>query len=154
MSAASVAGKGRTMRRIALILTAASAAAALGAGPALADASSDEASLFGRWRNPKNTVHLEIRPCGSKACGYVVWASDKAKADAEKGSGKPLIGMQLFQSLKLDASGVWRGRVFVPDRNRTFSGSAEPIDGKTLRAKGCLFGSVLCKTQLWTRLGA
>ena len=55
---------------------------------------------------------------------------------------------------EIDASGVWRGRVFVPDRNRTFSGSAEPIDGKTLRAKGCLFGSVLCKTQLWTRLGA
>jgi uncharacterized protein (DUF2147 family) len=152
MSAAAAAGKGQDMRRIGLILTAAWTAAALGAGPALAETADAEAALFGTWRNPKNTVHLDIRKCGAKACGYVVWASEKAQADAKKGSGKPLVGMQLFQSLKQDKSGVWRGRVFVPDQNRSFSGSAEPIDDKTLRAKGCLFGSVLCKTQLWKRV--
>lgn len=121
-------------------------------GAALADTSPDGASLFGVWRNPKNSVHVDIRHCGAKACGYVVWASAKAQADARKGTDKPLIGMRLFENLDPGKSNIWRGRVFVPDQNRTFSGSAQPLDGKTLRAKGCLFGSVLCKSQIWTRI--
>ena len=32
------------------------------------------ADLYGRWKNPKNSVHVDIRPCGESACGYVVWA--------------------------------------------------------------------------------
>jgi uncharacterized protein (DUF2147 family) len=151
MSAA-LAAKGMKMRRFAQFLAFAAAAAAL-AGPALADDGKDAESLFGSWRNPKNTVHVDIRKCGgATACGVVTWATAKAQADAKKGSGKTLIGMQLFQGLKPDKSGVWHGRVYVPDKNMTFAGSAEPIDGNTLRAKGCLFGNVLCKSQLWTRL--
>jgi uncharacterized protein (DUF2147 family) len=134
------------MRRIGQLF-ALSAATALLAGPALADSP----SLFGSWKNPKNTVHLEIRRCGDgSACGVVIWATPKAQADAKKGSGKTLIGQQLFQGLKPDRSGVWHGKVYVPDKNMTFAGSAEPIDGKTLRAKGCLL--MLCKSQVWTRL--
>jgi uncharacterized protein (DUF2147 family) len=138
------------MRRIGQFFATAAAVAAL-ASPALAN--EEPGALFGSWRNPKNTVHVEIRKCGGGgACGVVVWATPKAQADARKGSGKTLIGMQLFQGLKPDGDGVWRGRVYVPDKNMTFSGSAEPVDGNTLRAKGCLFGGILCKSQLWTRL--
>lgn len=135
------------MRRIGRLLTLTAAMAML-AAPALAD----NPTVFGTWKNPKNTVHLDIRRCGGSgaACGFVIWATAKAQADAKKGSGKPLIGMQLFQGLKPDKSGIWRGKVYVPDQNHTFAGSAEPIDGKTMRAKGCLL--MLCKSQVWTRL--
>src|SRR5438067_525501 len=47
-----------------------------------AAASESHNELFGVWRNPKDSVHVEIRPCGASACGYVVWAAAHAQADA------------------------------------------------------------------------
>lgn len=116
-----------------------------------ADAAPAQNDLLGVWRNPKNSVHLDIRPCGPSACGYVVWASARAQADARKGSGRDLIGLQLLQDFAPNAHG-WRGKVFVPDLNRTLTGSARSIDADHLEAKGCLIGSILCKAQVWTRL--
>ena len=109
------------------------------------------ADLYGRWKNPKNSVHVDIRPCGESACGYVVWASEKAQEDARRGSGKELVGMQLLRDFKPSGKG-WRGKVFVPDLNRTFSGAARLKDDEHMEAKGCLVAGVLCKEQVWTRL--
>lgn len=130
---------------VAMIALAASA-------PALADGQDSTPPLFGIWRNPKNSVHVDIRSCGPGACGRVVWANAKAQADAREGSGKNLVGLELFRDLKQDNDDVWRGKVFVPDLNHTFVGSAETIDYNTLRLKGCVFAGVLCKTQLWIRV--
>src|SRR5438874_1528740 len=86
-------------------------------GVAAASAASAAANdLLGVWRNPKNSVHVDIKPCGASACGYVVWASPKAQADARKGSGRELVGMQLLQDFAPNPHG-WRGKVFVPDLN-------------------------------------
>lgn len=106
--------------------------------------------LLGVWRNPKNSVHVDIRPCGASACGVVVWASAKAREDARRGSGRELIGMQLFQDFTR-AADEWRGKVFVPDLNRTLAGAARVVDDNHLEAKGCALG-VFCKTQVWTRV--
>jgi uncharacterized protein (DUF2147 family) len=115
-------------------------------------AAAEEPTLYGTWRNPKNSVHVDIRPCAQGACGYVVWASAKAQRDAREGGTANLVGMQLFRNFSPRKNGVWQGKVFVPDLNRTFTGTAEPVDAKTLRAKGCFIANVLCKTQLWTRI--
>lgn len=125
--------------------------AALASVACASQASAAEGDLFGVWRNPKNSVHVDIRPCGGSACGYVVWATDKARADALKGSGKELVGLQLFRDFKR-VQEEWRGRVFVPDMNRTFSGAAKLRDQTHLEARGCALGRVLCKNQLWTRV--
>jgi uncharacterized protein (DUF2147 family) len=113
----------------------------------------DPASPFGLWRNPKGSVHVEVKPCGDGACGYVVWASDKAKEKASKAGAPELIGLQLFRELTPDESGAWKGKVYVPDLNRTFTGRAKPLDDQTLKAQGCLVAGVLCKSQIWTRMG-
>jgi uncharacterized protein (DUF2147 family) len=122
-------------------------------GAVTSAASAAEPDVFGVWRNPKNTVHLDIRPCGPTACGYVVWAAPKAQADARRGSGKELVGMQLLRDFA-PAGRSWRGKVFVPDMNITLSGAARPIDGSHLEAKGCLVGGLICKAQVWSRVGA
>lgn len=115
----------------------------------------DEASaIHGIWRNPKNSVHVDIRPCGSGVCGYVVWASEKAKKDALEGGTASLVGMQLFRNFVLQQDGVWRGKVFVPDLNGTFSGTAKLVDSSTVKARGCLFANILCKSQTWRRVDA
>lgn len=130
---------------VAVLTVGTAASASAGALPLTSD---------GTWRNPKNSVHIQLRPCGAEICGYVVYASDKAEADARQGGSGKLVGQQLLRGFKVDDKGVGHGKVFVPDMNATFSGSAELIDARTLRAKGCLLGNLLCKSQLWTRVDA
>ena len=106
----------------------------------------------GVWRNPKDSVHIALKPCNGQICGYVIWASPKAEAAAQKGGTPKLVGAQLLRGFVVDDAGIGRGKVFVPDLNATFGGSAQLIDARTLRAKGCLFANVICKTQIWTRI--
>ena len=107
---------------------------------------------YGVWRNPKNSVHVEIKDCGGRTCGYVVWANADAKEDARKGGTENLVGLQLFRDFEPAKNGVLRGKVFVPDLNHTFSGTAQFVDDTTLKARGCLFANVICKSQTWRRV--
>lgn len=134
-----------------LLISLAVAATILPGAAALAAEREQAPAVFGVWRNPKNTVHVDIRPCGAKACGVVVWATAKAQEDVRKGSGQTLIGLQLFRDLA-PHDGRWNGKVLIPDLNMTFSGAAERTSSTTLRAKGCLIGVILCKSQIWTRI--
>lgn len=125
---------------------------ASGAGALAQTAPPQNDGLFGVWRNPKNSVHVDIKPCGSEICGYVVWANDEARTDAKKGSGGELLGRQLLRDFTPGDKGEWRGKVFAPDVNMTFSGRVLVLDANRLRAKGCVIGNFLCKTQVWTRV--
>ena len=122
------------------------ATAATGASAASPDAPS------GVWRNPKNTVHIKVQPCGAQVCGTVVWANERAKEKALKAGTPDLVGKQLFQEFRPAGAGTWNGRVFVPDMGRTFSGSIRAAGTKNMIAKGCLIGRFLCKSQTWTRI--
>lgn len=110
--------------------------------------------IYGVWRNPKNTVHVEMKPCGPRVCGYVVWANAKAQEDAREGGTANLIGSQLLREFAPDNSGGWKGKVFVPNRNMTLSGTAKPVTPTSLMARGCLLPGFLCKSQVWTRISS
>jgi uncharacterized protein (DUF2147 family) len=127
---------------------------AIAASPsALSAQSAGEVSRdLGVWRNPKDSVHVEIRGCGVAACGYVIWANATAQADARKGGADTLIGMKVLRDLIPEKANFWRGKAYAPDLNMTFSGTVEFLDATTMRAKGCLIGGFLCKSQLWRRV--
>ena len=108
--------------------------------------------LPGVWKNPKGSVHVSISNCGSGACGEVAWASAKAKADARKGGTENLVGLQLFRNFTPQKERVWKGRVFIPDLNATFTGTADLVGYDALKVRGCLLPNVLCKSQVWTRV--
>lgn len=123
--------------------------------PAVAATAPSPASgpdIFGVWRNVKETVHVDIEPCGPFACGVVVWANAEATATVKRVSGKELLGLQLFRDMSKSDTGVWHGRGYVPDLNMTFNGFAQTVSATVLRVKGCLIGGFLCKTQVWTRV--
>ena len=125
--------------------------AAVGALSAALPASAQDQFTYGVWRNPKNSVHVEIKPCGGgRACGVVVWANDDAKADARKGGTPNLVGLQLLRDFALQKNGSWKGKVFVPDLNMTLGGTADFPDATTMKAKGCLL--LFCKSQTWRRV--
>jgi uncharacterized protein (DUF2147 family) len=104
------------------------------------------------WRNPGGSVHLRSHRCGDKLCGTVVWASDKAIADARRGGTESLVGTRIFRDFHLVRDGVWRGRVFVPDIRRTFSGTITFVDADHMIGRGCLLPGLGCRSQTWTRL--
>lgn len=127
------------------------AALAVLANAPVASAGSPERS-FGVWSNPRGSVHVRAQPCGSRMCGVVVWANDKAQADAARGGTPHLVGSILFRDFVRNDPDVWRGRVFVPDIGKTFSGTIRLIDNTHLEGRGCLVGRVGCRSQIWSRI--
>lgn len=119
---------------------------------ALFSLSSVQAADLGVWTGPKDNVRVAIRDCGSSTCGTVVYASPKAEADARKSGLRTLIGQQLLRDFEPDGKGNMHGRVFVPTLKVTLSGTAEFIDARTMRAKGCVLGGMICKSQVWKRI--
>lgn len=109
----------------------------------------------GVWRNAANSVHIRAAACGKRRdagmCGTVIWASPKAKADVAA-RGRTLIGSQLFRDFQPSDDGVWEGRVYVPDIDKTFSGTIALDGPNRLIGEGCLFGGLGCKEQVWTRV--
>jgi uncharacterized protein (DUF2147 family) len=133
---------------------AAVAALGLGAGTALAAPAqaAQPGDIYGVWRNPKGSVHIEIKPCEMRTCGVVVWANPDARADVKKKNNQDLVGMQLLRDFAASDPNEWKGRVYVPDLDMTFSGQVRLLDRASLRAKGCLLPNFLCKSQVWTRV--
>ena len=131
------------------LISLAIAASAAVAFPASASA---QDAIYGVWRNPKNSVHIDIQKCGEYLCGRVVWANAHAREDARNGGTKELIGSQLLRNFQPGKGGAWKGKVFVPDLNVTVSGTAELVDANTLRARGCVFAGIGCKSQNWKRV--
>ncbi|NKJ45114.1 winged helix-turn-helix domain-containing protein [Novosphingobium sp. SG720] len=101
---------------------------------------------------PHAGTDSEVQHCGTGMCGTVIWANEKAIADAKRGGTDNLIGLQLFRDFTRDRKGIWHGRVFVPDINKTFSGTIEILDENTRRGSGCLLGRFACKSQTWVRV--
>lgn len=106
----------------------------------------------GVWKNAANSVQIRTSPCGRGGlCGTVIWANAKAKADVAARGGK-LIGAQLFRNFEQVDANVWEGDVYVPDLDRTVSGTVTFRGANTLVGEGCLFGRLGCKAQVWTRV--
>jgi len=103
-------------------------------------------------RNPSNSVHVRVHPCGKSRCGTVVWANDKAKADSARGGTRNLVGTELFREFNEVSPKVWKGKVFVPDLNKVLTGTGTVKDQNTIVARGCLFAGMGCKSQTWTRV--
>ena len=120
----------------------------VGTAPALSRAPG-QANVF---RNPQNSVHVRIHPCGKGRCGTVVWANDKAKADSARGGTRNLVGTELFREFREVSPKVWKGKVFVPDINKVFTGTGTIKDQNTIVARGCLIAGMGCKSQTWTRV--
>src|SRR5678816_2177559 len=81
-------------------------AAAMVLSPSFAIAQSVGQDLV--LRNPQNSVHVRIHPCGKTRCGTVVWANAKAKADSARGGTPNLVGTELFREFREVSPKVWK----------------------------------------------
>ena len=122
--------------------------ASLTAAPALA-----QASVEGRWTNPKRSIVIEVARCGPAYCATVVSASAKARANARKGGTRELIGTRILSGARPVGKGVYKGRGFIPHRNITAPATIRQRGPNVMEVEGCAFGGLLCKEQRWTRVG-
>ena len=130
----------------------AAAAALIAATAITATADAQTQPPTGVWRNPRNSVHVRIQPCGRAMCGTVVWASAQAQQKARAAGTPNLIGAQLFRQLQPQGGGTWGGRVFVPDRARTVAGTLRLRGPNSVVASGCIVAGLVCRSQTWTRI--
>ena len=115
---------------------------------ALCGSARAEAAVRGKWVNPSKSVIIEIAPCGQVLCGTVVWASEKAKKDARKGT-QHLVGTKLLTGMKHSSAQIWKGKIFVPDQNIHASAKLKPVGATHLKVSGCMM--MICKSQTWTK---
>lgn len=120
---------------------------ALAAVPATA-----EASVEGRWTNPKRSVVIEVGRCGQAWCGTVVWATPKARANARKGGTDNLIGTRILSGARPVGPNIYKGRAFVPKRNIHSSATIRQTGPNAMVVEGCALAGLLCKEQRWTRV--
>jgi uncharacterized protein (DUF2147 family) len=113
---------------------------------------SAQASVEGRWTNPKRSVVIEVGRCGAAWCGTVVWATPKAKANARKGGTENLIGTRILSGARPVGPNIYKGRAFVPRRNIHSSATIRQTGPNAMVVEGCALAGLLCKEQRWTRV--
>ena len=111
--------------------------------------------LAGYWTNQSRSVIIEMAPCPDAGwCATVVWASDRAAANARRGGTESLVGTELLHGFVAIAPDRWKGRIFVPDMGKRSRAELRQLGGSRLMVRGCTIGGLLCKSQVWTRADA
>lgn len=136
-------------------LTIAAVLAAGLAGPALADPA-------GTWTTPEGKARVKIADCGGGLCATVIAlkeptdANGKAKLDGKNADeakrGRPIVGISLLSGMKPEG-GQWRGQIYNPEDGKTYKAYMTEQGGDSLKIQGCALGGLVCKTQIWKRVG-
>jgi uncharacterized protein (DUF2147 family) len=118
----------------------------------LASAGPPHAFPEGLWSNPHDSVVVQTGECGGKLCGWVIWASERAKADASEKGTRNLVGTELLQNYRPDGPDRWSGTVYVPDTGGRFASEITQLSPTRLQIRGCILHRLLCKSQIWTHV--
>jgi len=105
--------------------------------------------LEGTWRTAAddngNSGLVEVVPCDDALCGTLITAFDSSGAEMQS----PNIGRLIIWDTRPRGGGEYRGRVYSPDRDRTYN-SRLMLSGDTITVSGCVLG--ICRQGgTWTR---
>jgi uncharacterized protein (DUF2147 family) len=110
------------------------------------------ADIRGDWMNQARTAVVRIADCGPGLCGTIIWSAPRAQRDARRGGTVELNGTVVMTGFVLSFRDGWRGRLFLPDRNRTVEATIQLRDKSALEVRACELGGLVCKSQAWTRV--
>lgn len=125
------------------------AAAVLGLSMAGAAWAADP--IVGNWRtiadDNGNSGLISVSECGAKICGVLVKSYDKnGKAFKSENQGRKLI----WDMVNTGGGGYGKGKVYSPDRDKTYSGKLK-LAGNKLTVQGCVLG--ICRNGgTWSRV--
>ena len=112
------------------------------------------ADVRGEWINQRKSAIIRVADCPSGLCGTVVWSAPSAQRDSTRGGTTELNGTIVMFGFVSASKQRWRGKLFLPDLNRTVRATIELGSGGQLRVKGCDVAGLVCRTQTWTRWAA
>jgi uncharacterized protein (DUF2147 family) len=103
----------------------------------------------GIWLNDTGRGAVEIKPCGDKLCGHVVWVKDTADVE---GCGRQIIG-----DIAATDGGAWGGDnawIYSPEKKKKYDVEVTPQKDGTLKVMGYAGVKFLSKTMIWTKAPA
>ena len=98
----------------------------------------------GIWMNDTGRGAIEIKQCGRRLCGHVVWV--KSKKD-KKGCGRKIIG----NVAKVGKRTWGRGWIYSPQRGRRYDVELTPLKSGKLKVLGFAGSKFFSKTMYWTK---
>jgi uncharacterized protein (DUF2147 family) len=101
--------------------------------------------------NERRTAIIRIADCPTGLCGTVIWSAPAAQDDATRGGTDDLNGTTVMFGFTPVLPHQWRGKLFLPDQNRTVRATIDLQADGALRVKGCKLAGLVCKTQRWAR---
>lgn len=125
------------------ILTKAALVALAFAAPATA---SGQATLEGKWANPKRSVIVHVAPCGNALCGIISWASAHNR---ERGTTP---GTRVLTDLRSIGDGTYKGNAYDPKHEVSGTALVRQDGPNVMIVKGCAVWGIVCKEQRWTRV--
>lgn len=117
----------------------------------------------GIWLTKQGKSHLKIIECGKDLCNEVIWLQQpndkKGKPHTDKLNKikslrtRPIIGLSILTNMKRVRKGFWVGRIYDPERGKSFSAKVKLISKTKLQVQGCLpLGPPFCKTHVWNKV--
>ncbi|WP_319546727.1 DUF2147 domain-containing protein [Ruegeria conchae] len=108
----------------------------------------------GLWKTaPGDTggyLHVTISECGSAICGTIDSAFD---AEGNQQLEYENLGKQIIWDMVPDGAGAYSGgKIWAPDRDKTYNSKMSLNGQNNLTVKGCVAGGLICRGQDWTRV--
>jgi uncharacterized protein (DUF2147 family) len=135
------------------------AALSLTATSGLADSNNDPTGI---WLTGAGDAKIRISQCGTGICGTLVWlkvpidpATGRPQEDDKNKNPalahRPIIGINIFNGMKLVSDRKWTGHIYNADNGKTYSSDVTLAGPTKLAVRGCVL-AVLCGGETWTKL--
>ena len=122
------------------------------------------ADISGTWLTEGGEATVRLASCGDAVCGTIVALKqpndpDTGKPQADVNNPDPklrkrgVIGIQIVLGMKPNAAASkWTGKVYNAEDGETYAGNITMRNANSLKLEGCVFGGMICKGQIWTRV--
>ncbi|GJM01641.1 MAG: hypothetical protein DHS20C08_01420 [Rhodomicrobium sp.] len=119
----------------------------------------------GVWQTKMGKSHVKIIECGASLCNEIIWLkqpndkagrphTDKLNVNSSQ-RGRPILGLSVLTNTKQVNKGYWRGRIYDPERGKSYMALIKLLSPEKLQVKGCLnMGPPFCKTHIWKKIGS
>lgn len=124
------------------------AALALAMAGSLAAWAAPADEVYGVWKRPSKGWLIEFKACESdanKLCGEVIAGEGK-----DKGTGGPVVGVQMLYDLERASDTKWKGKMYNPGDGNVYAGSVTMLKDGRIKMAGCMAG-ILCRSEKWPR---